>query len=340
MSNRIVALLSLVIFFWSIVGAYYYFFILNKWELNIYANVGEYSLEMYNHTLKTTTQTFCENSTCELIELPPFTYTVTVKKDGYKDVTQYVTILARDLVEMTVTFEKQLQVQAVAVEEPLVLNREKTEREEIEEQIRSDAYSVFDVEGKWFFYFVQNPDSTLTLWQRYQAQDRQYLNFQNMPASKLFLDRIYQTDAEIFIKHGDDLYIFDIFSGTSQRVFFPQSVQYIKKSEAGIYHFVTGKGTFLYDSISGDEPQFFVLFRDFIPYEDGYLWVIFENETQKKKNYQIEQNGNLVVRYSPQEKEIRIIEEVALSVDKIVYEWEKIFFYTANGEKYEVDNIE
>jgi len=76
---------------------------------------------------------------------------------------------------------------------------------------------------------VQNPDGTLTLWQRYQAEDRQYLNFQNIPASKLFLDRVYQDDSEIVIKHGDDVYFFNISSGTSQRVFFPQPIVYVKK---------------------------------------------------------------------------------------------------------------
>jgi len=340
MSNRVLALLVIVALFWWFIGAYYYFFILNKGDLDIHVNVDQYFVEMYNHTLKTTSSTFCENPTCEIIDLAPFVYTLTVKKDGYKEVSQEVTVLARDLIAITMTLEKQLQVVLQEPEEELVLNRESTQREETEAQIKKDAYAVFEIEGKWFFYFVQNSDSTLTLWQRYQAEDRQYINFQNISSTKIDLDRVYQNNSEIYIKHGDELYFFDIVSGISNRVFFPQPLVYVKKWESGVYHLVTEKGTFLYDSIANSEPQFFVLFRDFIPYEDGYLWIIFSDETQKKKNYQIEEWGNLVVKYSPQDKQIQILETISMNIEKIVYEWEKIFFYTSDGNKYEVDNIE
>jgi len=148
MSNRLLALFMVVALFGGLIGAYYYFFVLNKGDLSIHVNVDEYAVEMYNHTLKTTSSTFCEHSTCEIIDLAPFVYTLTIKKDGYKDISQNVTILARDLVEVTVTLEKQLQVILQEPEEKFVLNREPTEREETEAQIKTDAYKVFEIEGK------------------------------------------------------------------------------------------------------------------------------------------------------------------------------------------------
>gem|GEM_PF-1934451 len=271
---------------------------------------------MYNHTLKTTQQTDCQNPTCELIDLAPFTYTLTVKKEGYKDATYDVTVLARDLVEITVTLEKQLILEAKEEPVEIVLNREPTQRQQEEEKIRQESYISFDIDGK-IWYFTQNEDSTLTLSERWMAHDTQYMMFQHVPKSKLALDKIYQTEAEIYIRHGDDIYFFDTRSGNMQKVFFPQDIQYIKKQPSGIYHLVTKVGTYLYQN-GVQEPTMFIMFRDFVPYEDGYLGIIFADDTQRKKNYQIEQSGNLVVRYTPATKEMKVLEEVAMNIVKIV----------------------
>ena len=85
MYNKLISLLILIVIFWGMYGFYYYFFVMNKGNLTIDGNIWWYTISLYTEKLKTSFSSECKNKKCELIDIAPFDYTLTVKKDWYKD---------------------------------------------------------------------------------------------------------------------------------------------------------------------------------------------------------------------------------------------------------------
>lgn len=62
--------------------------------MSISTNIENYKVSLYNSKLKTSFSTECLQAVCELIDLAPFQYEMTLSKEGYKDYVKTISIVS------------------------------------------------------------------------------------------------------------------------------------------------------------------------------------------------------------------------------------------------------
>lgn len=340
MKNRIIGIVILWVIFWSIYGYYYYFFQLNKWNVTIHANVADYTVKFYNQDLKTTFQTHCQRAECELIDIAPFQYTLTIEKEGYKTFSQVLQVQKKTTLSLPLLLEKNITLQAVSQENSSSEKDLKIqELREVAEVLKS--YKYFSIENLGYFYFLENTDNSLGLWRK--IDDRQKETFiMNIPlvdkralnVGKLFWDR-----DSIYISTKDFKYVYDTESGKIDKIYFPQDIQYIK-NDFGNYILVNKNGSFIYQK-NLQTIEYFYPLKDFVSFDkNSYVGIIFVDEKEKKVNYGIPSSEkSLLVLYTPSNKTMKVLQTLDIEVSKIIKQNDQIFLYDNDGKKYALQNI-
>lgn len=308
--------------------------------MSISTNIENYKVSLYNSKLKTSFSTECLQSVCELIDLAPFQYEMTLSKDGYKDYVETISIISWEKLQLKVVLEKQLLIEKIDI--PLTQTLADTEKqiEEVRElSFLQKSYKYFLIPHLWYFYFQENEDNSLTLFQKNGQETLNLYSFQKIERAFLDIQGIEQTNNMIFISYWDDKFIYNLSNNSIEKIYFPQKVNYVKQMHQ-VYHLINDKGTFLYD-INTKNIEYFYLFKDFIYYDnEHYLWIIFLSETEKKNNYNLSDlSGNLIVKYNFKTKKIKVLETTHINITKIILENNKVYFYDSWDNKYQVKNI-
>lgn len=331
-------LLSLV--FWGY-GFYYYFFVVSKGNITLQTNIDNYTVSLYNSKLKTNFSTVCQNKLCELIDIAPFSYELTIRKEGFKEYKTNILLTKNDTLVLEAFLEKQLllEKQTPQIKEEVLSTQEQIDKIR-EITLLQKNYKYIDIPQVWFFYFTQKADGNLDLFQKIDTENRYLLSLPKKEKKDLNILKVFQSNDLIAIIHGEDVYVYDLIRFTMEKIFFPQKIHYIKQ-EGTFFHFINEKWTFLYDT-KNKKIEYFYFFRDFLYFdEEHYLWVIFQDEKEKKRNFWLsESSGNLIVKYNFRTKDIQILETTSLSLSKIVKERGQIYFYDQSENKYLVKNIQ
>lgn len=338
MSNRLMSIFILLFTFWAVYGFYYYFFVLNKWNVTLNSNIWEYQVALYNDKLKTNFITDCLNQKCELIDLAPFDYEITITKEWYKTYKKSFKVISKSTINIDFQLEKQLFVKKVDFEQTSSGSQLDKFREISQLQ---KSYKFFNMWDLGYFYFEDNGNDTITLYRKYSQNPEENLyTFNKISSTQIDLQILYQTENMIFISYWDEKYTYNLQNNKIEKIFFPQEVNYAKKS-GNILSFVNDVGVFLYDE-NTKNIEYFYLFKDFVLYDDkSYFWVIFDDEIEKKKNYNLEnKKWNLIVKYDFKNKSVIVLETTELNVKKIVKEAEKVYFYNEFDDKFLVENIQ
>lgn len=341
MYNKILSLLILLAIFWWIYYFFYYFFVLNKWNLTINSNVDNYKVTMYSKKLKTSFSSECKSKKCELIDLAPFDYELTLEKEWYKPYKKNLKVQSKSTIDLDITLEKQISIKKVKSTSKKQEYKKENQLDKFREISElQKSYKYFNLGDMGYFYFVKNDNKTIDLFNKNGEIKNKIISFNDISADKLDIQKIYSSDNLILIVNWDDKNIFDLKSWIMTTVFFPQKVNYVKRN-MNLYYFVNDKWTFIYD-LNTTKIEYFYIFKDFVNYDrENYFWVIYKDEKDKKKNYNLEDNGeNLIVKYNFITKEMKILETTTQDISKIVWEDNNIYFYDNNNEKYLVDNIE
>lgn len=338
MYNKLISLLILIVIFWGMYGFYYYFFVMNKGNLTIDGNVWWYTISLYTEKLKTSFSSECKNKKCELIDIAPFDYTLTVKKDWYKDYSQEIKIEKKKTLTVSFDLEKQLKVTQIE-EKKQTENQDKLEKfREISSLQKS--YKFFNLDNIWYFYFVENSDNTLTLFHKKDQSEVKIYSWDKINKDLIDIQKVYQTKQSIVISYGDDKHIYHLTSGNIIKIFFPQEISYVKAFWNN-YQLINSKGSFIYNTET-KKVEYFYTFKDFITYDqENYFWIIYKDEEEKKKNYNLESyKDNLIVKYNFKTKKAKVLESISDTIVKIVNENDEIYFYNDLGNKFLVNNID
>lgn len=350
MKNRLLSFLILVLVFWAWYGFYYYFFVMNKWNLTIKSNTPDYTVSLYNEKLRVNFSSDCKNETCKLVDIWPFDYVLTVSKDKYKSVTRNIKIEKKWTLNLDIYLEKELQITKVTNAESITwtwvdieaLKQNATQKlEEMRKQKDLEAkYKLFDFWNYWLYYFEENTDWTLSLYKDFSGEKTKIYTFQKVSASLLDLYYVSNYYNSIFVKYDKKWFIFDIWNWEVEEFDFWVPLNYVKRDN-NIFSLVTDNWTYLYN-LDDKSIEYFYLFKDFLYYsDDSYFWVIYADEKDKKKNYNLEkESGNLIVKYNFKTKDIKILEKTNINISKILEEGQDIYFYDNTWEKYLVHNIE
>jgi hypothetical protein len=308
-----------------------YFFLYYTATLVIDTNINSYKVSLFS---KKTAQTFdynCTEKRCTLQDIPPFQYNMTLTSTGYKDEVQTFTLKARNTQEVLVTMEKQVQLEKV--EEILTWSGTTAEEKILQLRKQKSSYASFPLKsGKEII--IQDMGEKLALF----YEDKELFRFAKIQANKIQVQEVESTRS-VYINTGETQWILD----TSSYSFFPLTfipeILYIKPwitSQELI--FISDKGAFTYNK-NTNTFLYFYAFLDYVPLTEEYIGVIYTDEEQKKKNYNLTQETqNLIIRYNPDTKERKILYKTDLKIEKIYKKGEQIFFETNEG-KYELENF-
>jgi hypothetical protein len=103
------------------------------------------------------------------------------------------------------------------------------------------------------------------------------------------------------------------------------------------YIVITEKWAFLYSSWDKTS-EYQYLFRDYLYAGNDFIWIIYKDEIQKKENFNLTQEWNLIIRYNSQTKTRKIIYSTQENIDSIKWQAESIIL-TAWEDIFELKNF-
>lgn len=326
MKNKLIALGMLLFVFWGIWGVYMYFFVWNTGNIIFLSNVEWYKVTFYSETIKIPFQTTCENIKCELIELAPFEYEVTLSKSWYKDMVMPVKVHSRGTQEIQVYLEREVTLLSAPPKE--IDPQEKlTQLRDIASL--SDVYEYIVIPGIGVVYFEDNGDDTLSIWQKAWELNRHIYRISKVSRNHIRSDRIYQVEDAFVLFLPGTIYIFDLHKWVSQKLFFEQKVDYVKKSPLWYHLFVKWEGNYIYTPEDG-KVVFFDALYDFVVFDDErYLWIIWNDFWAKKEKYGIEDHWDILVWYDVWDDSVEILDTL---------EYVPQMIYLEDGEVYGWDS--
>lgn len=336
MWNRIISFFILVGIIAGAVGFYYYFFVIHKGSLVLESNIGEYRVELYNRELKTTFRTDCESARCEIIDLAPFDYEMTLIKEGYESIFSEISIERKSSQTFSANFEKSIFFTPVS-KSPQG-NEEKIQALQ-KQTFLFQQYKSFEAqEGE--YYYVQETEKNLHFLKDSWEKDPVLLyTFQKIPPKDIAFFRVYG-DSKIILWLQGTYVLIDTLSWEYEKLPFYQNLWYAKK-DGNILSLINDKGTFLYD-ITTKNLEYFYLFRDFLYLDtEHYVGIIYKDELQKKQNFQLSNTTqNLLVKYNHATRTLKVIKEIPQNVTKLIFDEEgDIVFYDDTNTAYKIENI-
>lgn len=334
MSNRLLSFLILFVIFWTLIWWYLYLFVYYTWSLVLTWNQANFKVSLYSDTIKRTIENNCEKNICKIPDLPPLEYKITISKEWYKDYVSNIKISRNSEKKFSFILKKQSFLKEISE-----IVKENTWSTNKIEELRNlwkikDSYAYFDLKNNWIFYF-ENNNSNLTLYSYSSWTTNKLYDFEKVAKDSINLDKIYWNENEIFISIAWKIYIYNLENWVVNFFDFKIPVTYIKKIDNfWNYQIVSEKWSFLY-SLNTEKAEYFSMFSDFVNYKDtSYIWVIFNNETERKNNYWINSNNNVIIYYDYISKEKKILLETEKNISKIIKENENIYFYDDENKKY------
>lgn len=332
MWRKLYALLILIGAIGALILAYLYFFVYYTATLTIDANVSEYRVELFSLATAQKQSHNCSEKICIIPNVSPFDYNISIIKADYQTKVISAKIGARWKESIVVQLEKKVSLISVIEDKIEETNKQKILR------LREEKlyYTQFQVSDDVKLSFTQENDQILL---QYKTSEniREIGSFKLIEKNKILVDTISGTK-NIFISLGQEYYILDTQKFSLTQLPFELEINYIKSwVSLWKYLVVTPQGTFLYN-ISDNTSEYQYLFKDFLYSWEDIIGIIYDDEDQKKSNFNLDQSGNLIIKYSPQDKTRKIIETTNLNITRLEWRWDKIIFSVGNSE-YELRNF-
>lgn len=339
MSNRILWFLVIV---W-VTGfgylAYLIFFVSYTWTLEINSNVDNYKVKMYAKKIAKTFDYECIEKKCSLTDISPFDYNITISSPTYKDYVSELVIEPKKVNTININLIKDTKLEFIKDE--IIETKNSPEVNSKIEEIKVKKQSFFNTYIDWigYLYFKENW-SNLDFYKSFSWTEDKLARFPKIEKDKIAIFQTYWADNILLINLWEDKYIYNLLTKNVRDFKLVPSVKYIKVWEKpNEYQIVTEVWTFTY-SYDLWVPKYFYLFKDFVYFEDSYIWIIFKDEVEKFNNFSLKNNNkNVIIKYNSNDLQRKVILETDLDVEKIVYEWTEISFYDKFGKKYKLENF-
>jgi len=332
MHRKLYALLILIWVIGAFVLVYLYFFVYYTATLQIEANVSDYSVELFSESTALKKTHVCDEVSCMIPNVSPFEYTMTLKKQWYKNTISLIKIIPRETQSFEVYLEKHAKLTPVQIEptEPTIEQIIQAKRDE------KRFYIYFDI---WVNEKITFSEEWWQLIVRYNS-DREIFDIAKTEiVAKWDIYSEYITDSrDIFMKIWEDFYIFSDATKQIIKLPFEIGVRYIKLwKNKGEYLIVTDKWSFL-STLWGSTPEYQYLFKDFIYLRNEIIGIIEQDEVQKKQNFDLTDSGNLIVQYSQDDKTRKILLSTTDSINRIEKIGEKVLVIVGDIQ-YELENF-
>lgn len=332
MLRKIYALLILLATIGALISAYLYFFVYYTSTITIHANVDTYKVSFFSKKTARKWEHECPDTQCEIPDVAPLEYRISIYKTDYQSQTLSIDVAPRRNEDIFIELKKQPQLTKIDV--PAIVENKADILARLKQKNKYIATYPLDTGER--LLFEPRWDTVVAI---YETND-QHIEIQAFPlqdAQNLYGEYIYGTE-EIFFRVGNLSYIYNISRGELIELPFDIEILYVKTSpQPWMYYIVTKQGTFLYDSLN-NRSEYQYIFHDFIHTTETYVGIIYDDETQKKKNFSFTQPGHLIVQYHPTEKTRDVLYTLETYPERIEYRDEKVILIL-DGDIYELTNF-
>lgn len=333
MKRKLYALFILIGALWVFVLGYLYFFVYYTGILTINANVEEYRVELFSPGTAQKWIHECSDRICEIYDVAPFDYNISIIKPEYEIKMISLNVRPRGKETLVLQLEKQVRLDSVETEKIPETAKETIQR------IRDEKlyYAKFDLDTSRTIR-LKEQESELLLQYVVNDQVRDISRFQQIASEKIDVHGIYSSD-NVYLRVGEDNYIFDTDYLRIYKIPEIRNLWYIKfDPQNWKYILVTDNGSFLY-SLWDTNLEYQYLFRDYVSMDEFIIWVVFADEKQKKKNFNIQEKGNIIVKYVQNDKTRKVIYTTNKNIEEI-YQANNIIYINSGESIFELKNFD
>lgn len=216
--------------------------------------------------------------------------------------------------------------------------KQKIEKLKIKSSLKR-SFAFFELDDELYMFFEDKKNWILSM-NLFKDDKKIFLtDVKKVPSNSIKVDKVYQNSDLLYVSIWEQKYFLDTKKMSLEKIFFPQNIKYIKDSWEN-FIIVNEKWSFLMDKKT-KEITYFYLFSDFVYLNDwSYIWVINSDEKEKKENYSLSSNKNLIIKYNPKTKEMNIFKEVDFKIQKIILKNNfEISFFDINNNEYILTNF-
>lgn len=329
-SNRLLGVLILAIFVFGGFLFFQYFFIYNKVELAIYSNVEDYQVNLYVKKLNKSYDYHCASMTCSIQDLPAFEYSYEISKPWYIPKVWSKLLMSWEKTNsIEVTLEKKVLLEPINKEEVSV----PAKIEELKK--KKSNYVYMQLANGQEIKIKENAIHTLDIY----FQEQKIWEIEKVSKSDIQIIPILWSDNFILSIQGESS-LYDNLRSKWIELALKVPIIYAKVGDKqNDILLVTQKGTYISDIFTG-EIYYFTFFHDFVYFHEGYLWIIFSQDEQRRKNLWLKNlSKNVVYYYNPTTKEKKKVYETSVDIQKIFQEGKRVFVVDREGNQYEIKNV-
>lgn len=340
MSNRVWGIIIICVFMIVILSFYLYFFVYYTGGISVNSNLDNYKVNLYSKKLYKTFSFDCKNKICNLSDLSPLDYQLTIVKSWYIDYMQDITIVKNSVLKLKVDLKKDIKLEKnkTSIESP-ISNQQRIDK------IKNSKiyYAYFYLDNLWSFYFKNNNLEWLDLFYENKSNSwelKKIWNFEKVDASKIRVDKVYGSDF-FYLQLWDDKLLYDLKSLNYKKLDLKLDTLYIKQWLMGIFLINTLKWTFIYD-FENNKLDYFSIFSDFIFYKNWYLAIIKKDDTIRINNFwlDIKNNKDKIIFWNNETKQKKLIYETEIDINKLIYIDSKVIFMDKSLEEFSLNELE
>lgn len=325
MKNRIYGFFMLIASIWFFYWIYYYFQVLNKGSITINSNIWNYKVLLHSKTLKITFSTNCEKQKCELVDISPIEYDMTIIKDWYDDYFQNFKLNNKENKNIDINLQKTIFL------------------EKVEKSIPQDNnfwlfYKYFLIEDKLFF-FKEDENHILNLFLKYDWKITKIYTFLKTDKKNIFIDKVYGSKDYIYIKYDNKDYIYNLQNFKINDFKRDYDIRYVKKQEDN-FIFILNQWVF-YSDLNLENIVNISLFDDFVIFDENeFLFYVNWDDKDLKNKYNITNKQTVFLTYNTKTK--KTIQKFVTSKEKIdkIYIEDNNFFIESWKSFYKIQNLE
>lgn len=340
MSNKILALLVLILFFIFAYFLYAYFFIYYNATIHFSSNVDNYSVKLYVPKIAKSFTYECSKKECDIQDIAPFEYNMTLSKKWYENDFRVITIKKSSKNDVSVSFRKIVSLEEVEKEK----KKELTKDDKVNlVKLKASSYAFFNLEEKGVYYFTEssNAEIILNYFSQSWVKSENKASFKKISPEAISLQAVVGESDSIFIENGEEKYIFSPELNILKKIDLKWvQVSYLKPWDKDEYLIVTNIWTYVY-SFFDEKLTYFPLFFDFVAGEKKLIGYIKQDDNSRLKNFWISwETQNIILEFDRQSLDKKILLKTDEDITKIYLKKWVISVEDKSGKNFILNGVE
>jgi hypothetical protein len=338
MSNRILALLVLILFSVFAYFIYAYFFIYYNASIHISSNIENYKVNLYVKKIAKSFTYDCPQKECDIKDIAPFDYNMTLSKTWYQDDFRVIAIKKSSKNNLTVDFKKIVLLKNIEAEAKKEISKD-AKIQLI--KLKAWSYAFFELGEKWNYFFVEKWNSlSLNHLSPAWVLQENIGTFKKVAKDVIFLQAVLWDSDDIYIEIWDEKYIFSAEFNLLKKVDLGVKISYVKPWDKDKFLLVSDVGTYIFSFYQGTT-EYFPLFFDFVAGEKKLIGYIKQDDSSRLKNFWLEsEKQNIILEFDRTSLDKKVLLKSTEDIVKIYAKKGKIYAEESGGKVFELEGVE